>query len=184
MERFRELEKEFKMKPHSKRNLERIQRQGSSGSDDDDSDGSDDQDSDDQQSYDYGEEVEDQGELQEKDKEWIKEFLVDNMNTLITKLETDLDNAKSKKIKGTAKKQKEKVGMINYKLTQSKKIKDKMEELQNSLEFVEGGSLSHLKTCLLAYVGSPDEEANKTALEQELSKIMEHAETNKKIKSD
>jgi hypothetical protein len=36
---------------------------------------------------------------------------------MIAKLESDLEGAKSKKIKSTAKKQKEKVGMINYKLT-------------------------------------------------------------------
>ena len=41
----------------------------------------------------------------------------ENMKGIISKLETDLENAKNKKIKGTSKKQKEKVGVINYKLT-------------------------------------------------------------------
>ena len=44
MERFRELEKEFKMKPHSKRNLEKPQRQGNS-EDSGSSDGGEDYDS-------------------------------------------------------------------------------------------------------------------------------------------
>lgn len=72
----------------------------------------------------------------------------DHMKGMITKLESDLENAKSKKIKGTAKKQKEKVGMINYKLTQSKKIKEKIEEITNNLEFVEKGSMENLKNSL------------------------------------
>lgn len=36
---------------------------------------------------------------------------------LIVKQETDLENSKNKKVKGTSKKQKEKIGILNYKLT-------------------------------------------------------------------
>jgi hypothetical protein len=63
------------------------------------------------------EEEEDEAEIHIKNKQWLDAFITDNLKGMVAKLESDLDNAKSKKIKSTAKKQKEKVGMINYKLT-------------------------------------------------------------------
>lgn len=55
-----------------------------------------------------------------------------------------------------------------------------MEELANSLDFTEGSSLTHLKSCLQAYVDSPDEESVKTTLETEIQRIMEIVDSKKK----
>ena len=71
-----------------------------------------------------------QAELLLQDKEWIKDNK-DLMRIMHAKLEEELESAKSKKVKGTSKKQKEKVGSINYKLTHVKKIKDMLDELGN-----------------------------------------------------
>lgn len=82
------------------------------------------------------------------DKEWLQEFMEDHVKGLIVKFETDLDNAKKQKAKGTSKKQKEKVGVINYKLTQGKKLKEKLNDLTNSLEYLEGNHIKNLKILL------------------------------------
>jgi len=44
---------------------------------------------------------------------------------------------RNKKIKGPPKKQKEKQGALSYKLTHAKKLRDKIEEINNSLDFIE-----------------------------------------------
>jgi hypothetical protein len=95
-------------------------------------------------------------------------------------LETELETSKNKKVKGTSKKQKEKIGGVTYKLTQNKKIKDKLEEIANSIDSLEKNAIKNLKIALSAYVAGPDEESIKTVLDTELAKIMELLEANKK----
>lgn len=55
------------------------------------------------------------------------------------------------------KKQKEKVGSINSKLTQTKRYKEKIEELVQSMEYVDNNQLKNLKTALGEYLNNPDE---------------------------
>lgn len=69
---------------------------------------------------------------------------------------------------------------INYKLTQAKKQLDKIEELKTHMDFLEGGMIRELKDYLRNYVDSPEEESNKNMVEQELLKVLEIAEINKK----
>jgi hypothetical protein len=70
---------------------------------------------------------------------------------------------------------------MTYKLTQNKKIKDKLEEIITSLECIDKSLIKSLKVALEAYVKGPDEESSKNALELELGKIMEVVEANKKL---
>ena len=55
----------------------------------------------------------------------VKDF----MRIQIVKMEEELESAKNKKVKGALKKQKEKVGTINYKVTVAKKIRDRIEDI-------------------------------------------------------
>lgn len=96
------------------------------------------------------------------------------------KIEADLDNLRNKKMKGTSKKQKEKQGMVNYKLTQVKKQKEKIEEVSSSLELIDGSLIKNLKHLLTQYMGNPDEEGTKTLADAEITKVLEIIEANKK----
>ena len=89
----------------------------------------------------------------------------DTMRLLFQKLEEELDSAKSKKVKGTSKKQKEKVGSINYKLTQVKKIKDKLDELALQMDYIDGGTIKQLRGLMKQYQESPDEEQSRQLVE-------------------
>lgn len=93
-----------------------------------------------------------------------------------------LDAWRNKKIKGTtSKKQKEKKEMeLNYKLTQSKKQLERIEELKGLIEILEGGTIKDLKIHLNNYIEQPDEDANKVAVDQELHRILEIAEIKQK----
>ena len=84
------------------------------------------------QDYSSNEEEDKDEESLDKDKEWIQEFVTDQFKPFISKIESELDMQRNKKIKGTtSKKQKEKKEMeLNYKLTQAKKSLEKIEELK------------------------------------------------------
>jgi hypothetical protein len=106
--------------------------------------------------------------------------LLSTVKPLISKLEEELESAKSKKPKGTQKKLKEKVGSLNYKLTLAKKVKDKLDELSLQMDFADGGAIKTLRTLLRNYVDNPDEEYNKNSIDAEVSKILEKIDNNKK----
>ena len=104
MERFRELEKEFKMKQYSKKALLNANNsEGNYDSDDSNGEGG------------YGEQDDNLDYLEEEaaaveeeptvnDKEWLQEFMQEHFKGLIIKLETELETSKNKKVKGTSKK--------------------------------------------------------------------------------
>lgn len=177
---------------------------GGSGSD---YNGSDDEDYDDEQSADEGEERPDlEGELDneygqeveqepEETKEQIedkiniqkakdKEFFVEVVEWIkkqIEALEGDQDNLRNKKQKGTSKKVKEKQGIISYKITQVKKLKDRVEEVMNSaVDVIDGNCTKNLKLLLAQFMGKEDD-ATKTSIDQEMAKIMEIAEQNRRM---
>jgi hypothetical protein len=59
--------------------------------------------------------------------------------------------------KANTKKQKDKVGSINNKLLYTKKLKERIEELSNQMEFVEGGTILKLRDFLQNYVDNQEE---------------------------
>jgi hypothetical protein len=126
MERFRAHEKEFKKKRFSKKALLNMELGGSSddGSSNDDSYSDDNRgsDYDDENNNDYdnddvnSEDLEDTQSAKQRNIDFLQE-VIEFVKGQIAKIEEDLESAKNKKIKGgTIKKQKEKVGSINYKL--------------------------------------------------------------------
>ena len=80
-------------------------------------------DSDDEDEYDYGAEDED-GSVKktkssnrlEKEKVWLDAFIRDKLKKSINKVEAEVDNIRSKKIRGTSKKQKDMLKTLNDKL--------------------------------------------------------------------
>jgi hypothetical protein len=92
-----------------------------------------------------------------KDKEWLQNNK-DGFRIVCVRLEEDLENAKSKKPKGANKKQKEKVVQISTKLNHAKKLKDQFEELNNQMDYIEGGTIKNLKGLVHNYFKSPDED--------------------------
>ena len=75
--------------------------------------------------------------------------VVDWIKKQIESLEVDQDNLRNKKQKGTSKKVKEKQGIISYKITQVKKLKDRVEEITNSaVDVVDVNSTKNLKLLL------------------------------------
>ena len=58
---------------------------------------------------------------------------------------------------GTLKKQKEKVGTINYKVTIAKKFRDKIEEVIQYIDLIDPTLMKNLKVKISEYMDSPDE---------------------------
>ena len=122
------------------------------------------------------EQIEDKINIQKaKDKEFFVE-VVEWIKKQIEALEGDQDNLRNKKQKGTSKKVKEKQGIISYKITQVKKLKDRVEEVMNSaVDVIDGNCTKNLKLLLAQFMGKEDD-ATKTSIDQEMAKIMEIAE--------
>ena len=70
------------------------------------------------------------------------------MKTFVGKIEVDLEGLRNKKVKGPPKKQKEKQGVVSYKLTQVKKLMDKIYEISNSIEHLDPSQVKNLKVML------------------------------------
>jgi hypothetical protein len=55
----------------------------------------------------------------------------------VGKIEGELDVLRNKKVKGPPKKQKEKQGVVSNQLSIAKKLKERIEEVTNSIEHLE-----------------------------------------------
>mmetsp|Transcript_5129 Transcript_5129/g.4705 ORF Transcript_5129/g.4705 Transcript_5129/m.4705 type:complete len:83 (+) Transcript_5129:496-744(+) len=77
----------------------------------------------------------------------------EHLKLLLVKLEEDLELQKNKKVsKANTKKQKDKIGSSNTKLLNTKKIKEKLEELLLQMEFIEAGTINTLRNLLTTYM--------------------------------
>ena len=106
-----------------------------------DGSGSNESDYDENDSDDNNDDLDDENDLSEEDdsredlqaaKEKNIQFLQEMsefVKAQVSKVDSDLESAKNKKKGGTLKKQKEKVGALNYKLGLTKKFKDRIDEL-------------------------------------------------------
>jgi hypothetical protein len=59
-----------------------------------------------------------------------------------------------------------------------------VEEVLNSLDFIDGSIVKNLKLLLTLYMGNPDEEGTKQLADVEIAKILEAAEIAKKIQQN
>lgn len=71
--------------------------------------------------------------------------------------------------------------MVTAKLNQAKKAKERVDEIFNSIEHLEPSQVKNLKVLLGQYMVNPDEESIKQPMDSELVKLLDIAETNKKI---
>ena len=92
---------------------------------------------------------------------------------------------RNKKVKGPPKKQKEKQGALSLKVSQAKKMRDRIEEIANSLEYVDPlTQTKNLKAMLAQFMMNPDDDSTNSKtqqLETEFNKLLEIVETNKKV---
>ena len=208
MERFREHEKEFKMKQFSKRALQaNLEKSGNfvdrgNSSDDDDDDSSDNDSNRRSGSYsrnsnsEYGHEAESDSVLAESDldgdpgpmdpnqlaldKEWLGDFIQEKLKKQISQVEHEVDNIRNKKIRGTSKKQKDMLKTLNEKLKLMRNTREKCEELAMTMEFLQGGNIHQLKYHLKKYHENHDNETLRTNVDNEVMRLIEMADTNRK----
>ena len=108
------------------------------------------------------------------DKAWLADFLAhpNNLKAVVSRFEGELETLKNKK-KGAAKKNKDKLTLITSKLNQVKHIRERAEELQISMDYLEGGSIKYLKNFSKALFSNPDEEANRNRLLEEIDSLID-----------
>ena len=145
MEKFRENEKEYKSKKMtSSAMLDQMEKkgkfnfedeEGSYGSDDNSDEsceGNDDPD---------GEAVVDDIN---SDKEWLQTFIKRDLLAVHSKYEAELNHIRNKK-KGGAKKNKEKTQSLVNKLADLKKVKERADELNITMDYLDPGRIKTLK---------------------------------------
>lgn len=89
------------------------------------------------------EDVSDPGEIMQEDenqltldKEWLSSFIKEKLQKKIQTVESDIDNIRNKKIRGTSKKQKDMLKSLNEKLKVMRSTREKCEELAMTMEFL------------------------------------------------
>lgn len=216
MERFREHEKEFKMKQYSKRALAAdfekkgnfVDRRGGSNSSRSYGDQSDDSDYGDYGDNDYGSDADQdpEGEEEEvvsgnnseepveiekedaendpmqlsKDKEWLDQFIHEKLKKQITKIESEVDNIRNKKIRGATKKQKDMLKELNDKLKLMRATRENCEELAMTMEFLEGGAIKGLKAALKKYYDDHEDESLRFNVDKQCTALIELADIKRK----
>ena len=199
MERFREHEKEFKMKQYSKRALAAsLEHMGNFVQGDDDSDGSHSyglEDSDENKSDNSNFEFEEdeythresgeysdivEGDQLAQDKEWLDVFIQDKLKKSIAQVEQEADNIRNKKIRGTSKKQKDMVKALNDKLKLMRATREKCEELAMTMEFLEGGAIKQLKLYLKKYNDDHENDSLRTNVDTEVTSLINQADESRK----
>lgn len=182
MEKFRDHEKEYKSKKPTKvqmQNESEIKGKFNFG---------------DNSSYDgeYDEENEDEemseGEADSEldnpdinvDKQWLSGFVSDTLRTVIGKYDTELDKIQNKKTKGGQKKNRDKINALKNKKTHLQQIKDRAEELQISMDYLEAGKIRQLRIQSKQLVSSSEEESVRTATLNEIESLIETSEANRR----
>lgn len=102
------------------------------------------------------------------------------MKNGITKVEHEIDNIRNKKIRGTTKKQKDMLKALNDKLKLQRSTKERCEELATTMEFLEGGAIKTLKSHLKKYKADFDNDALRTNVDNEVVRLIELADNNRK----
>jgi hypothetical protein len=92
------------------------------------------------------------------------------------KYEQELDKIRNKKTKGGAKKNKDKINSLVTKLAHLKQIKDRAEELQISMDYLEPGKIRQLKGNVKHLISNSDEEAIRNSVLQEINLLIEVSE--------
>jgi len=99
------------------------------------------------------------------DRLWLQQWNQNNLVTMIQKLEAELEQAKNKRVKQGSKKQKEKIARLNYKLTQARKQRERVDEVLSNLDLIDGGKIGTFKRLLKNYMDDPDNDQFRLELE-------------------
>lgn len=62
----------------------------------------------------------------------------------------------------------------------TKKQKERIEELKNSIDYLEPSQMENIKNMLKYYMQKPEEESQRQSLDDEIKKLLDIAEVNKK----
>ena len=166
MEKFRENEKEYKSKKiTNSAMLDQMEKKGKFkfedgedgfSSDPDDNSGDSCGDSDDPD----GEAIVDDINT---DKEWLQNFIKKDLLAVHSKYEGELNHLKNKK-KGGAKKNKEKTQALVNKLADLKKVKERADELNITMDYLDPGKIKALKDATKVFLKQDDDGNTKKVL--------------------
>lgn len=97
---------------------------------------------------------------------WLERYLADDLTSLITKQQAELGELNKKKANTrNSKKVKQNIGMIQFKLTQAAKVKDKIDEILPLIDpalHIDARASKQLKLALIKFLESPDDEIVKS----------------------
>ena len=161
MEKFRDHEKEYKSKKPTKAamlNETEIKGKFNFGS------GSDFDDEYDNEGEDLNESEEDMEDSNEEpdivmDKGWLAGFITDSLRGIISKYDAELDKIQNKKTKGGQKKNRDKINALKNKKTHMQQIKDRADELQISMDYIEAGKIRQLRLYSKQLLSNHEEES-------------------------
>ena len=111
------------------------------------------------------------------DKKWLLDFITVELRGLQTKYETELNHIRNKK-RGGAKKNKEKSSSLVNRLAELKKVKERADELQITMDYLEPGKIKALKDAGKLFLKSEDE-APRNSVMAEIDALVELSEQNR-----
>lgn len=103
------------------------------------------------------------------------------MRGILSKYELEREKLRNKKTKGGVKKNRDKMSSLQNKIAQLKQVKERAEELQLSMDYLEGGKLMQLRSLAKQLNQNSDDELIRNNTLQELDMLIELSEQNRRV---
>lgn len=113
------------------------------------------------------------------DKEWLAKFTTDTLRIVINKYDAELEKMQNNKKKGGQKKNRDKINALKAKKSHLQQIKDRAEELQISMDYLEPGQIKQLRIQSKQLNQNSDEELVRKNVHQEIDNLINKSETNR-----
>lgn len=177
MEKFRENERQYKSnKMTSSAMLDQMEKKGKFKFEDGEDDNSYGSDYDSDDSCRGSDEIDEEATVDDinTDKEWLQTFIKRDLQVIHSKYEGELNHIRNKK-KGGAKKNKEKTQALVNKLADLKKVKERADELNITMDYLDPGKIKTLKDATKVFL-KQDDDANTKKVLAEIDALIEITE--------
>lgn len=185
MEKFRDHEKEYKSKRPTKAamlNETEIKGKFNYGSGSDfDGDFSDEEGSNQESEA----EMTDENEAPDihLDRQWLANFISETLRTIIGQYDSEQEKIQNKKTKGGQKKNRDKINALKNKKSQFQHVKDRAEELQITIDYLEAGQIRSLRQQVKQLNANTEDDGLRNTVLNEINQLIEISEQNRRAQA-
>ena len=117
------------------------------------------------------------------DRQWLANFISETLRTIIGQYDTEQEKIQNKKTKGGQKKNRDKINALKNKKSQFQHVKDRAEELQITIDYLEAGQIRSLRQQVKQLNGNTEDDALRNNVLNEINQLIEISEQNRRAQA-